>query len=129
VVAYINEIVYNTNKNTNTLSGGNTMKILREMKKAEMIRVAGNILGVWSSNKQIQQYIYDSTLVRDNNGIIIQDGIKVSVQHVAQILGRYSERRLASANNLRLLCREFLSACGNDCRLAKRIIREYEAAL
>jgi len=105
------------------------MKILREMRKAEMIRVAGTTLGVWTSNKQIQQYIYDSTLVRDNNGIIIQDGIKVSVQHVAQILGRYSERRLASANNLRLLCREFLSACGNDCRLAKRIIREYEAAL
>jgi hypothetical protein len=105
------------------------MKVLRRMKKAEMIRTAGYILGSWSSNKQIQRYIYDSTKEVDNNGVIINDGVRVSVQQVAQVLGRYAERRLDSANSLRLICREFLSACGNDCRLARRIIREYEAVL
>ena len=102
------------------------MAILREMKKTEMIRAAAKIVGEWQSNKKIQEYIIAHTLVRDNNGIIIDGGVVCSIQLIAQTLGRYRERRLSSGNNLRVLAREFLVACGNDTRLAKRIIREFE---
>lgn len=102
------------------------MSILRTSKKTEMIRAAAKIIGEHQSNKKIQEYILAATQERDSNGIVIRSGVKCSIQLIAQTLGRYRERKLSSSSSLRVLAREFLVACGNDTRLAKRIIREFE---
>lgn len=102
------------------------MACLSGDRKTDIIRAAAKVIGEWNTNKKIQEYIISATSVRDKNGLIIQAGVVCSIQLIAQTLGRYRERRLASGNNLRVLAREFLVACGNDTRLARRIIREYE---
>ena len=105
------------------------MAKLRLSTKSEMIRQAAEILGRWQSNKVIQQYIYNSTKETYKNGLTKTEGISCSIQLISQVLGRYRDRELESNNNLQTLAKQFVNACGNDTRLAKRLIRKYEVLI
>lgn len=94
-----------------------------------MIRHAAEILGRWQSNKIIQDYIYNSTKETYKNGLEKKEGVRCSIQLISQVLGRYRDRELESNNNLLTLAKKFVNACGNDTRLAKRLIRKFEVVL
>jgi hypothetical protein len=84
---------------------------------ADLIRTVGEDMGFHHSNKFIKDYIlskYKRT---------------VSVQSIAQTLGRYRDRQYVDATNAHIKCRGFLQACANDYNLAKKILANYGGAV
>ena len=78
-------------------------------KKSEVIREVGKEY-YSQSNNWIVNYIAQKYKV------------KVSVQSVAQILGRYKDRKNINMNNADNKARTFLLSCNNDYLLAKKIL-------
>lgn len=105
------------------------MALLRTSTKSELIRYAAKILGKHQSNKVIKDYILESTTEYDSKGRVIKPGVNVSVVQICQVLGIYAERKLNIDNELHVICKQFIRACNNDIRLARRILREYEVSI
>ena len=78
-------------------------------KKSDLIREVGKEYHS-QSNNWIVNYIAQKYKV------------KVSVQSVAQILGRYKDRKNINMKNADNKARTFLLSCNNDYLLAKKIL-------
>lgn len=89
----------------------------KNLKNADLIRSVAEEHGFYHSNKFIKDYI------------LAKFKRKISVQQVAQVLGRYRDRQSVDASNAHHRCRSFLLACHNDINLAKKILAGYGGAL
>tara|TARA_Y100000385_G_C13080006_1_gene633387 strand:- start:1402 stop:1674 length:273 start_codon:yes stop_codon:yes gene_type:complete len=86
---------------------------MKRISKADSIRDVAEKNGFNHSNAWIKKQVLK---VHNEN---------VSVQQVASVLGRYNDRRHIIATKAHDRCKEFLKVCGDDWRLAKKILVGY----
>lgn len=86
---------------------------MKTISKADAIRDVAEKNGFNHSNTWIKRMV-----LKDHNE-------NVSVQQVASVLGRYMDRQHVSADKAHERCKQFLKSCGNDWKLAKKILVGY----
>ena len=81
------------------------------MNKASIIRKAANEIGDYSSNKELQKYIFNKY------------NVKVLSSQITNTLGTITHRRSAIPELLIRKAKEFFALCRNDFQLIYRLIR------